>query len=552
MRIRRFSQRHMSQKDRKHIKSKKNPAKPAEEKLFRDILLLSNDWIWEIDPEGRYTFTSGQIKEILGYSPEEIMGMKVFEIFDPETRMQTEEELRRIMAEGKPIRNRINWNISKDGRKVCLLTNGVPVFDEQNRIVGYRGVDKDITRQKETEEILRKEKAKRQQAEKNLQEALRSSEENSRSKSIFLAKMSNEIRTPLSGIIGTSALLKETQLTSEQRDFLDIIEVSANNLLSIVKDILDISRIEAGKIQLEKKNFNLVEVLNDTERMLAQKSRDKQINFSVNLKSGLPKYLKGDPLRLKQVLINLTHNAIKFTKKGSVKITAENISENQQGVKILFSVSDTGIGMPEHLTKNLFNRLSRSEVPGKFKGIGLGLLISKKIIDLFDGDIGVESTESKGSRFWFTIPFAPGENPSIQPMESPSDNHKKEQRKLSVLVAEDNTINQKVAMASVRQLGHDVEVAVNGKMALELFKNNQYDLILMDIQMPVMDGITATQKIRELEKERGIKKKVIIVAVTANAMKEDREKCLSSGMDHYITKPFKTDDLLSIFRINEV
>ncbi len=540
----------MSHKSRKNIKLKETSASPADEQLFKDILLISNDWIWEIDLEGRYTFTSGQIKEILGYTPEEIIGKKVFEIFEPQSREETEKELKDILAEGKPIINRINWNIAKDGSRVCLLTNGIPVFDENKNIIAYRGADKDITHLKKTEEKLQRESEKRKKAEKELDEVIRNSRETSQSKSLFLAKMSNEIRTPLSGIIGTTALLKETQLTAEQMDFLEIIDVSANNLLSIVKDILDISKIEAGKIQLEKKNFNLVDVLNDIERLLAHKSKDKNISFSVDLKSGLPKYVKGDPLRLKQVLINLTHNAIKFTKQGSVKIRAENISSHHKVSKILFSVIDTGIGMPEKMSKSLFKMLSQNDVPIKFQGIGLGLLISKKIIDLVDGDIGVESTEGKGSRFWFSIPFEKGESPGIQPMEVPGEEKKNGKKKFNILVAEDNTINQKVAMATVRQLGHDVEVAVNGKMALELFRNNEYDFILMDVQMPVMDGITATKKIRELEKEKKNKKKVIIVAVTANAMKEDREKCLTSGMDHYITKPFKTEDLLQVFQLS--
>ncbi|MDZ7742944.1 MAG: response regulator [Bacteroidota bacterium] len=541
----------MSQKSQKNIRSKNTTASPADEKLFRDILLISNDWIWEIDPEGRYTFTSGQIKEILGYSPQEIIGKKVFEIFDPASGKETEKELKKIFAEGKPIINRINWNIAKDGRRVCLLTNGIPVFDENNNIIAYRGADKDITHLKETEKKLTRESEKRKKAEMELDDAIRESREVSQSKSLFLAKMSNEIRTPLSGIIGTAALLKETQLSAEQLDFLEIIDISANNLLSIVKDILDISRIEAGKIQLEKKNFNLVEVLNDIERLLAYKSKDKNIGFSVDLKTGLPKYVKGDPLRLKQVLINLTHNAIKFTKQGSVKITAENISSHPKESKILFSVTDTGIGMPEKLSRSLFGMLSQNDMAGKFQGIGLGLLIAKKIIDLVQGEIGVESTEGKGSRFWFSISFEVGESPGIHPMEVPVEEKKNGKKKFNILVAEDNTINQKVAMATVRQLGHDVEVAVNGKMALELFRNNEYDFILMDVQMPVMDGIAATKKIREMEKEKGRNKKVIIVAVTANAMKEDREKCLASGMDHYITKPFKTEDLLSIFQLTE-
>lgn len=511
---------------------------------FRDILLLSNDWVWEIDTEGRFTFTSGQIREILGYEPEEVIGKRVSEIFDPISKDETESALMKIISQGKPIINRVNWNIAKGGRKVCLVTNGLPIFNEKKEIIGYRGVDKDITREKVAEEKLRREIEEKMRFAAELEQAKEKVEKESKTKTLFLTKMSNEVRTPLNGIIGTSTLLKETRLDFEQREFLDIIEVSANNLLSIINDILDISKIEAGNINIEKRNFNLIEVLNEIERLLSFKAREKRIGFSVEIKPGFPKYGKGDPFRLKQVLINFTNNAIKFTKQGSVKIVAEKLKETKKSVHLKFSVVDTGVGISEERQKHLLddynNEITIKRKPG---GTGLGLLISKKIVDLLNGEIGFESTFGKGSTFWFSVILDLGDQPQPKPMERPSKVDGLKGKKLSILVVEDNVINQKVVMVNLKQLGHDVEIAVNGKMAVELFKNNKYDLILMDIQMPVMDGLTATREIRRIEKENKVSKNITIIAVTANAMKEDRDKCMAAGMDDYITKPFKTEDL---------
>lgn len=518
-----------------------------DQKKFQDILLLTNDWIWEIDPEGRYVFTSGQIKEILGYAPEEIIGMKVFDIFDPAEKEKTTHELKKIFASQKPIINRINWNVSKSGKKVCLVTNGIPVYDVNGEFKGYRGVDKDITARKKAEKDLIREIENHKQARQELMESKKETDKASHSKSFFLAKMSHEIRTPLNGIIGTSMLLKESSLSPEQLDFMDIIETSANNLHDIVNNILDISKIEAGKIEPENNRFNLIEILNEVERLLSFNSREKKLEFTVEIAPGIPKFLVGDAFRLKQVLINLAGNAVKFTSEGSIKIIAEIASETDKAIELLISVIDTGIGIPREKQQHLFREYSQADpsISRKYGGSGLGLLISKMLTEMMGGKIGVESEVDKGSRFWFRIPFEKAETPEPARLEKPpeEDTPGSKENKLKILLVEDNLINQKVAMMNLKLKGHQVEIAVNGKMAIEFFKHNQYDLILMDIQMPVMDGITATKEIRKLEKEQKNSNKVKIIAITANAMKEDREKCLSSGMDGYITKPFRYEDL---------
>ncbi len=522
-----------------------NALNSSEDSILKDILLISNDWIWEIDTKGIFTFTSGQIKEILGYEVKGIIGKYVYDLFLPEERSRLKKEIEKIISTEKPIINRVNWNLTKDGRKVCLLTNGIPIYNEAGILIGYRGVDRDITSEKLAEKKLQHEIKEKQRIEKDLVATKKEAEEIARTRSEFIAKLTREIRTPLNGILGTSTLLKESPMNQEQYEFIEIIELSANNLLSIVNDVVDITEIETGHIALDQNNFNIIEVLNEIERKHAHKSREKNLKFFVEIKPGVPKFLKGDVFRLKQIFLHLLNNALKFTKKGSITLSVEKHSENHKGSKLLFKVIDTGIGMTKRHREGIFEELrqGKSALTKTYGGSGLGLVICRKLVHLLGGEIGVESEPGKGSVFWFTVVFGQGISPQPKPMQKVSDESEKDDDRLTILVAEDNFINQKVLMASLKQLGHDVEIAVNGKMAVEMFKKNKYDLILMDIQMPVMDGITATKEIRKLEKEKHIKSKVKIVAITANVSKEDRDHCLKIGMDDYIIKPFKSEDL---------
>lgn len=532
-----------SQHKRKAAASDLNPDRSDAGK-FRDILLITNDWIWEIDTEGRFTFTSGQIKQILGYEPEEIIGKYVFDLFLPQEKEHLQEEILKLIKLEKPIIERVNWNLTKDGKKVCLVTTGIPIYDENNKLTGYRGVDKDITRQKQSEEQLLEEIDRRKKIEKELKAASSKAETSSSAKSDFLTKIGHEIRTPMNGIIGTSVLLKESGLNNEQNELLEIIETSANNILSIIDDILDISRIESGKLKLDEIHFNLIELLNEIERQHSALAKEKNLDFSVEIKPGVPKFLVGDSARIKQIIVNLLNNAFKFTKRGSVTTSVEKINEDEENIELLFKVKDTGIGLSESDRDHLFNELTNplSPISKTFGGSGLGLLISKKIAEFLGGRIGFESQAVNGSVFWFTVVLNPGENPDPKPLEKPEDESMDTGNQMRILVAEDNIINQKVVMATLRQHGHMVEIAVNGKMAVEMYKKNEYDMILMDIQMPVMDGFTATKEIRKIEKESK-RKKIKIIAITANASKEDRTRCLETGMDGYIAKPFKTEDL---------
>jgi signal transduction histidine kinase/ActR/RegA family two-component response regulator len=388
----------------------------------------------------------------------------------------------------------------------------------------------------------------------DLNEAKSRAEEATQSKSLFLANMSHEIRTPMNGIVGMANVLKNTPLTKEQRDALNIILNSSDNLLIIINEILDISKIESGKLQFENISFNIHHEIENVVKLLKLRADEKGLDVSYNISPFVPQIVKSDPTRLKQILINLVNNGIKFTEHGSVKMSVS--VEDKVGNKniLRFEVEDTGIGIPEDRLQSLFKTFSQTDVSftRRFGGTGLGLAISKNLVELMGGHIGVESSENEGSTFWFTLNMEDGDAQSIPaltestPIETQGMTDKMKApntKKLHVLLAEDNLINQKVAVMVIQKMGFTVDVACNGKIAVDKYSQNQYDMILMDIMMPEMDGIEATKIIRELEKNKTPGSRIKIVALTANAMKEDREKCLSSGMDDYLSKPFKPEDL---------
>ncbi|MBN2616468.1 MAG: response regulator [Bacteroidales bacterium] len=368
-------------------------------------------------------------------------------------------------------------------------------------------------------------------------------------KAIFLANMSHEIRTPMNGIIGTVDILRRTPLTEEQQEYLTIIESSGESLLTIINDILDYSKIEAGRVELEQIHFVLSDELNSMMRMLQIVAGKKGLKLEMELQDDLPKVV-GDPVRLKQIIINLVNNAIKFTEEGKITLSVKLQKQvgSDHGI-FIFSVTDTGIGISKEGQKRLFQSFSQVDksTTRKYGGTGLGLAICKNLSEMMGGEIGVESEEGKGACFWFTARLGISKNSdqkTVKPVrEEPHCNQVK-----NVLLVEDNVINQKVASAFLKYLGHNVDIANNGAEAFEMVKKQAYDIVLMDVQMPVMDGMEATREIRQWEEREGKSEKLVIVAMTANILQNDRDKYIEVGMNDFVSKPFKEGELLSVFK----
>ena len=367
-------------------------------------------------------------------------------------------------------------------------------------------------------------------------------------KSAFLANMSHEIRTPMNGIIGMGALLGDTQQTDEQIGYLKLIMQSSGSLLRLLNDILDFSKIEAGKLELEFIEFSLRDCIGQTRQTLAVRAAEKNLNFAVRIAPEIPNVLIGDPGRIRQIVMNLTGNAIKFTSHGEVIINVEQQSSTDEVVVLLISVRDTGIGIPADEHAKIFEAFGQadSSTTREFGGTGLGLPISSQLVEMMDGKIWLESEPDKGTTFFMTCTLGFSENEQVEKSVLPPLKGGSEisTGKLKILLAEDTLVNQKVAVGLLEKRGHSVDVAEDGEKAIKAWQNGTYSLILMDVQMPVMDGLEATVAIRELEKKIG--SHIPIVAMTANAMKGDREKCLDSGMDNYISKPVIPAELFEV------
>jgi PAS domain S-box-containing protein len=404
----------------------------------------------------------------------------------------------------------------------------------------------------------------RKQAEQNLLESNRLlSEEKVRAesavnaKSQFLANMSHEIRTPMNAVLGTAQILKMTDLTEEQQEYVDTIILSGRGLVQLLGDILVLSKIEAHSIKLEKSDFDLQTETAAAINILALHAREKGLELITQIGSDVPLYLKGDAMRLRQIIINLVGNAIKFTAKGSVSLLIRNEAEDKECTTLRFLVSDSGIGIAADKQEMIFDRFTQADgsTTRRYGGTGLGLTISRQLAELMGGTVGVESVEGEGATFWFTVVLEKQTTHHLptshlqaeEPKPSPPSWGGVERVSIRLLLAEDDPVSQRVAQSLLAKSGYKVDVADNGGEAVKLLEENDYALVLMDCMMPEMNGYEATAIIRD-KTSKVRNHKIPVIALTAYAMQEDRNKCLAAEMDGFLTKPFEIAELLAMVK----
>ncbi len=516
----------------------------AATKSFNSVIITTKNGSIEWVNEG---FTN-----LTGYTLEEVINThgEILRRGEHTGISQDTEYYRKVIKRKKPVAYE-SKNYSKDGKEYWTITTLTPVLDQNGRVGRIIAIDSDITRRKQMEEDLRRANTiaddlldKTNKVIVDLKQTKKELEETMLVKEQFLANMSHEIRTPMNAIVGFTQLLLKTNPTAEQKQYVDIIKTSGANLLVIVNDILDFSKLRSGKISFEEIEFNLLETISSLTELLLPKAREKNIKLLTNIDKTICDYVIGDPTRLSQVLMNLLSNAIKFTHTGEIRITIDIVREDSNEIELKFSVIDTGIGIPEDILPTIFEAFTQasSETARKFGGTGLGLAIVKQLVEQQGGIITVNSKINTGSVFSFTLAFKKGTGEIKSKKNTDTELLKMMPSEgLRILLVEDNELNALLATKVLNDWNWKVEVAVSGYAALGEIQRYTFDLVLMDIQLPGMDGYETTRRIR-MEMQSPVKD-IPIIAMTAHALPGEEEKCLEAGMDGYISKPFEPERL---------
>ncbi len=686
--------------DQIHERQQAERALIETEARFRTLIEAIPQQVWTAKPNGELDYINQRVADYFGPSLQQARGWAWQPFIHSEEQVKCLKRWEEAQETASPYEMECRLRRASDGEYRWHIVRAIPLMDAKRRVAKWYGTNTDITDHKEAEEVVNNYTRALEQKNRELGEARDQALSADRAKSEFLAIMSHEIRTPMNGVIGMTALLLDTELNEEQRSFADMVKNCGDHLLTVINDILDFSKIDAGKLKLEVMDFDLRQAVEDTIALLAGQAAGKALDLSYQFHAEVPTALRGDPSRLRQILTNLVGNAVKFTEQGEVYLTVSLVKDSADSVMLLFEVTDTGIGIPQHEIDRLFQPFTQADNSDKrkFGGTGLGLVISKRLTEIMGGEIGVKSTPGKGSTFWFTVQLSkqpesaeemkirpradmrgvrvcivddkehsrrsmqdyltswgmpsvtagssrealqvlreaaarkepceivlldlqmPGvdglelarmikRNPDLvstqivlltsvgrrgdaqaarqagiaayltkpvrqsllfdcfatlmgEPSEGAAASGTGAGRdkplvtkhslvearggtRARILVAEDNAVNQKVAARMLEQLGYSVEVVGNGKEALDALSRQSYSAVLMDCQMPEMDGFEATRRIRE---KGGTEDRVTVIAMTANAMQGDRERCLEAGMDDYIPKPISKEELGKILR----
>jgi two-component system, sensor histidine kinase and response regulator len=530
--------------------------KRAEEERARLAAIIdsSYDAVIGMTLEGAITSWNVGAERLYGYTPEEAVGCSMA-LLIPNELDDEGERILETLRRGRRLEQFETVRRRRDGREIHVSLTASPIMNADGRVIGAAAIERDITG--------------RIRVQNDLQTAKEAAEIANRAKSEFLANISHELRTPMNAIIGMTQLALSEDLSPVVRDYLETAEDSAHVLLHLLNDILDFSRFESGKFQMDQMLFPLRETLAESIKTLAVRAREKNLDLTCDVADDVPDGLIGDPVRLGQIILNLVGNAVKFTERGTVAVTVRVDSQHTDEVCLHFSIRDTGIGISLQDQQRIFTPFTQadSSTTRHFGGTGLGLAICQELTDLMQGRLWVESEVDCGSTFHFTARFPLPTDEELQAAHVRKQGEKLHgylgpaadrgantrhvleadldmRRPLRVLLAEDTPANQKMVKSIVEKRGHSIEVAQNGREAVDLFQLGEFDVVLMDVQMPLIDGFQATGIIRSMEQSVG--RKTPIVALTAHVMHGDRERCLAAGMDAYISKPIHPRSLIEL------